>query len=72
MIYDAAIAGAIMASFVGFGWAVRWNLGITPDVMTFAGIAGAIGAIASLIMVRLLGPTTIRDTLWAMLDTESA
>lgn len=71
-LYDAAIGAVLMAAFIGFAWTIRWDFDQAIQSLEFSGIVGLIGAIASLTIVRLVGPATIRDTLWAQLDTESA
>jgi len=70
--YDAAIALVVMAEFVGFAWAARWNLSAAIDSVPLATTAGVVAAVAAFIISRWTGPATIRDTLWAMLDTEAA
>ena len=72
LLCGVAISIVVMAAFVGFACATRWNLGVAIDAVPFAGAAGAIFAFASYLIVRVSGPATIRDTLWAMLDTEVA
>jgi hypothetical protein len=70
--YGAAIAFVVTAAFIAFAWAANWNLSVTVDTLPLAGTAGVVAAVATYIAVRVSGPTTIRDTLWAMLDTDIA
>jgi hypothetical protein len=70
--YGATIAGVVMASFMAFAWAVSWTFSVPIDALPLAATAGVAAAAATYIAVRISGPTTIRDTLWAMLDTSSA
>ena len=70
--YGAAIAGVVMASFIAFAWAASWSFNVAIDTLPLAATAGVVAAAATYIATRLSGATTIRDTLWAMLDTEAA
>jgi hypothetical protein len=70
--YFVAIALVVMAAFIGFAGSARWNLQVAIDTVPLAATAGVIAAIATYLIVRVSGPATIRDTLWAMLDTETA
>jgi hypothetical protein len=72
LLYDAVIAAVVLSACVGFAWAVRWDVSLPIESLAFCSIVGVLGALASLIVVRVLGPVTIRDTLWAMLDIETA
>jgi hypothetical protein len=72
LLYEVAIAVVVMAAFVGLACTARWNHSAAIDSVPLAGAAGAIFAFVSYIFVRVSGPATIRDTLWAMLDTEAA
>lgn len=71
-VYGAAIAGVVMASFMAFAWAASWTFRVAIDAWPLAATAGVATAVATYIAVRVSGPTTIRDTLWAMLDTNVA
>jgi Clp amino terminal domain, pathogenicity island component len=70
--YGAAIAGVVVASFMAFAWAASWSFDVAIGTLPLAATAGVAAAAASYIATRLSGATTIRDTLWAMLDTETA
>jgi hypothetical protein len=70
--YDAAIAIVVTAAFIAFVWAASWDLSVATDTLPLAGTAGGLAAVAAYIAVRMSGAATIRDTLWAMLDTEAA
>jgi hypothetical protein len=72
ILYDAAIAAVVASELFGVTWAARWNLNVPIDSLPLAGIAGVVAAISSYIIVRMSGPATIRDTMWAMLETETA
>jgi hypothetical protein len=72
IFYDAAIAGVVMASFMAIALAASWNTSVAIDILPLAATAGVAAAVATYIAVRMSGATTIRDTLWAMLDTETA
>jgi hypothetical protein len=71
-LYGTLTAGIVMASFFGFAWAIDGNLGKILASPTFCSFAGVVAAIGSYLVARFTGATTIRDTLWAMLDTETA
>jgi hypothetical protein len=71
-LYGAMTALIVMVSFFGFAWAIDGNLAKVLDSPTFCLFAGVAAAIGSYLVARFTGPTTIRDTLWAMLDTEAA
>jgi ATP-dependent Clp protease ATP-binding subunit ClpC len=68
----AAIAGVVMPSFMAIAWSASWSFRVAIDVFPLAATAGVAAAVATYIAVRVTGPTTIRDTLWAMLDTNAA
>ncbi len=70
--WGAAIASVVMPSFMAIAWAVSWNFRAAIDAFPLAATAGIAAAAATYIAVRVTGPTTIRDTLWAMLDTNVA
>jgi hypothetical protein len=71
-LYGATIAGVVMASFIALVWSASWSLGVAIDALPLAATAGVAAAAATYIAVRVSGPTTIRDTYWAMLDTNAA
>jgi hypothetical protein len=68
----AAIAGVVMPSFMAIAWAASWSFRVAIAALPLAATAGVAAAAATYVAVRLTGPTTIRDTLWAMLDTDAA
>ena len=71
-LYGTLNAFIVMVSFMGFAWAIEGNLVKILDSPTFCLLAGVAAAIGSYLVARFTGATTIRDTLWAMLDTEAA
>jgi hypothetical protein len=71
-LYGVVIAFVVMAAFIAFAWSANWSLSVTIDTLPLAVVAGVAAAAATYIAVRASGATTIRDTLWAMLDTEAA
>jgi ATP-dependent Clp protease ATP-binding subunit ClpC len=70
--YEAAIAGVVMTSFIAIAWAASWSFSVAIDALPLAATAGVAAAVATFIAVRISGATTIRDTLWALLDTDVA
>jgi hypothetical protein len=71
-LYGAVTALIVMVSFFSFAWAIEGSLAKVLGSSAFCLFAGVAAAIGSCLVARFTGPTTIRDTLWAMLDTEAA
>jgi hypothetical protein len=72
LMYGTLTALIVMVSFVGFAWAIEGSLVKVLEAPTFCLFAGVAAAVGSYLVARFTGPATIRDTLWAMLDTETA
>jgi len=70
--YGAAIAGVVMASLSALAWAASWTVSVAIAALPLAATAGIFAAVATYVAVRVSAATTIRDTLWAMLDTNAA
>jgi hypothetical protein len=71
LLYGALIAFTVMVSFLGFAWVIEGNLAKVLESPQFCIIAGFAAAISCYLITRVSGPTTIRDTCWAMLDIKT-
>jgi len=70
--FELSIGLVIAGAFFAFSWAAHLDWNHAVQSLPFCGIAGIVGAFSSIVIVRLLGEATIRDTYWALLDTEPA
>lgn len=72
LMYDVLIAFVATIALLGFAWAALPGSGNVTQAFLPSLITGIAAAFAYFLGARFLGPTTIRDTIWALLEIESA
>jgi hypothetical protein len=69
-----ALAVVAVVTIAGFGSVAvaGWSVERAIEFLPLVAIMGILFAMVSMVSVQLLGPTTIRDTIWALLDIGGA
>jgi hypothetical protein len=70
LMYDVLIAFVATIALLGFAWAALPGSGNVTQAFLPSLITGVAAALAYFLGARFLGPTTIRDTIWALLEIE--